>query len=90
MRWKSRGGGSLRFETTLPVVPWWHLGASNNQGVKNMFWKFLALGVLGLFFIKFGMMAAVVPLLSIGLQVSLLIVVGLVFILIYKTMQKRI
>jgi len=55
-----------------------------------MFWKFLALGVLGLFFIKFGMMAAVVPLLSIGLQVSLLIVVGLVFILIYKTMQKRI
>ncbi len=55
-----------------------------------MFWKFLALVVLGLLFIKFGMMAAVVPLLSIGLQVSLLIVVGLVFILIYKTMQKRI
>ena len=53
-----------------------------------MFWKFLIMVVLGLFFIKFGMMVAVVPLLAGGLQLALvaLLLMGAVFV--YKVLKK--
>lgn len=54
-----------------------------------MFWKFLAAMILGLFFIKFGMMAAVVPLLSGGLQIAILIIVGIALFAAYKSLGRR-
>lgn len=54
-----------------------------------MFWKFLGLAVLGVFFIKFGMMAAVVPLLSVGLQGALFIIALMVLVLIYRASRKH-
>jgi len=54
-----------------------------------MFWKFLALIILGLFFIKFGMMAAVVPLLSGGLQIAILIIVGIAIFAVFKSVRGR-
>lgn len=54
-----------------------------------MFWKFLALAILGLFFIKFGMMAAVVPLLSGGLQIALVVIVVMICITAYRSIKKR-
>ena len=54
-----------------------------------MFWKFLGLAILGLFFIKFGMMVAVVPLLSIGLQGALTIIACMVLVLVYRKVRKR-
>ena len=55
----------------------------------HMFWKFLGLAILGLFFIKFGMMVAVVPLLSIGLQGALTIIACMVLVLVYRKVRKR-
>lgn len=54
-----------------------------------MFWKFLALVILGLFFIKFGMMAAVVPLLSGGLQIALVVIVVIICLTAYRSLKKR-
>ena len=54
-----------------------------------MFWKFLGLAILGLFFIKFGMMTAVVPLLSVGLQGALFIIALMVLVLVYRKVRKR-
>ena len=88
MKWKSRVGGCRRFETTLAVA----LGAYRRAAIyrrKNMFWKFLAAMILGLFFIKFGMMAAVVPLLSGGLQIAILIIVGIALFAAYKSLGRR-
>lgn len=53
-----------------------------------MFWKFLALVILGLFFIKFGMMAAVVPLLSGGLQFALIVILVMICVVAYRSMKK--
>jgi len=53
-----------------------------------MFWKFLGLAILGLFFIKFGMMSAVVPLLSGGLQLALIVIVVMICIAVYKASKK--
>ncbi len=53
-----------------------------------MFWKFLGLATLGMFFIKFGMMSAVVPLLSGGLQIALVVIVVMLFVAVYKSSKK--
>ncbi len=53
-----------------------------------MFWKFLGLAILGLFFIKFGMMSAVVPLLSGGLQIALVVIVVMLCVAVYKSSKK--
>lgn len=54
-----------------------------------MLWKFMALIILGLFFIKFGMMAAVMPLLSGGLQIAILTIVGIALFAAYKSVRRR-
>lgn len=54
-----------------------------------MFWKFLIMVVLGLFFIKFGMMVAVVPLLAGGLQISVVVILLFVVIALFKALKKR-
>lgn len=53
-----------------------------------MFWKFLIMIVLGLFFIKFGMMVAVAPLLAGGLQLALLALLFLSAVFVYKALKK--
>lgn len=54
-----------------------------------MFWKFLGVAILGLFFIKFGMMAAVVPLLSIGLQGAVVVIFLMICVVVYRHIRKR-
>jgi hypothetical protein len=54
-----------------------------------MFWKFLIMVVLGLFFIKFGMMVAVVPLLAGGLQIAVAVILLMVAFAIFKVFKKR-
>ncbi len=53
-----------------------------------MFCKFLIAIILGFFFIRFGMMTAIVPLLAGGLQLALvaLLLLGAVFV--YKVLKK--
>lgn len=53
-----------------------------------MFWKFLALVILGLFLIKFGMMAAVMPLLSGGLQFALIVILVMICVVAYRSIKK--
>lgn len=54
-----------------------------------MFWKFLIMVVLGLFFIKFGMMVAVVPLLAGGLQIAVAIILLIAAFGIFKIFRGR-
>lgn len=53
-----------------------------------MFWKFLIAITLGFFFIKFGMMTAVMPLLAGGLQITLVVLLLLGVIFAYKVLKK--
>lgn len=55
-----------------------------------MFWKFLALAILGLFFIKFGMMVAVVPLLAGGLQIAVIALAVMIGLAVYRAIRKRV
>lgn len=54
-----------------------------------MFWKFLTLVILGLFFIKFGMMVAVVPLLTVGLQGAFAAIICMILVVGYRQIRKR-
>jgi hypothetical protein len=54
-----------------------------------MFWKFLIMVVLGLFFIKFGMMVAVVPLLAGGLQIAVAIILFVAAFAIFKRFKRK-